>query len=108
MLSEKVLIKLQNTEYWKRPYGEWEKDTWNLYFEKFSNGSERSSHRDLGNELDILIKNLNPKSKEEWKILALKREVSVLHILRNVKVLTSIPSILRPVSASTGKSIQSH
>jgi len=31
----------------------------------------------LGNELDILIKNLNPKLKEGRKVLALKCEVGV-------------------------------
>ncbi|PKY55590.1 hypothetical protein RhiirA4_475159 [Rhizophagus irregularis] len=62
--------------YWERPYTQWKVSSWDdFYLEKYPNASKRKSHDSLGSELDALIKNLKPKTKNHNKVLLLKRNL---------------------------------
>jgi hypothetical protein len=79
MLSEEILNKVRHASYWKRPYTQWGINTWEpFYFETYPDAKSKwKLHNDLGNELDILIKNLKPGTKESNKALTLKNQLKV-------------------------------
>jgi hypothetical protein len=79
MIPEKILLKVCHSEYWKTPHTKWGIDTWDEYFfKKFPNEpNSRKSHRDLNGELEILTRNLSPKSKEGRKVLTLRKQLKV-------------------------------
>ena len=106
MLPEQVTREVHYVNYWKTPFAKWNLNTWEqFYLEQQPNGSKESLRRALGKELEVLIKYLKPKTRELKKALALscQLKVSILYVLRNVKILTRIVSVLRPVFAYTGK-----
>ncbi|CAG8628864.1 8602_t:CDS:2 [Rhizophagus irregularis] len=73
MLSEEVLHKVQHANYWKRSYIQWGIESWDqFYFKEFPNSTKQISHTMLGTELEILIRNLEPKSRKIRRLLDLK------------------------------------
>ena len=97
-MLEELLHRLHHADYWRKPYSQWSVNTWDqFYFEQYPNGPKQLSHRDLGRELRILVKNLDIKTRKGQKVLELIHElkelkVSILHILRNIKILTGVVS----------------
>ncbi|CAB4389866.1 unnamed protein product [Rhizophagus irregularis] len=79
MLTEKVLNKLVNTEYWRQSYTQWDVI---LYLKKYSNDTkeERKAYGALGTDLRVLFKNLKPRSKEGQKVRILKRQLKELKV----------------------------
>ncbi|PKC02471.1 hypothetical protein RhiirA5_453774 [Rhizophagus irregularis] len=54
----------------------WRIDTWDdFYYEQYPDESKWLSHRDLSKELDVLINNLEPETKERKKVAAVKRHL---------------------------------
>ena len=78
MLSEDILRQVQNVSYWKRPESQWNIDSWDRYYsETYPEKSRRKSHNTLGGELDVLIKNLEPKKSEYQRAFAFKRQLKI-------------------------------
>ncbi|CAB5385432.1 unnamed protein product [Rhizophagus irregularis] len=79
MLTEKVLNKLVNTEYWRQSYTQWDVI---LYLKKYSNDTkeERRAYGTLGTDLKVLFENLKPRSKEGQKVRILKRQLKELKV----------------------------
>jgi hypothetical protein len=78
MLSEEVLHKVQHANYWKRSYIQWGIESWDqFYFKEFPNSTKQISHTMLGTELEILIRNLEPKSRKSRRLLDLKCQLKV-------------------------------
>ncbi|CAG8719178.1 22063_t:CDS:2, partial [Rhizophagus irregularis] len=62
--------------FWQTSHTQWDLKTWDHFFsKKCPKASERKSHNDLGGELEILKKYLNPKSKESRKVHKLKHQL---------------------------------
>ncbi|CAB4422607.1 unnamed protein product [Rhizophagus irregularis] len=84
MLPETVNCNVHYSSYWERPYTQWKVSSWDdFYLEKYPNASKRKSHDSLGSELDALIKNLKPKTKNHNKVLLLKRNLEKLKSEKN-------------------------
>ncbi|CAG8588889.1 2904_t:CDS:2 [Acaulospora morrowiae] len=82
MLSKEVSCQLRYPDYWERSYSQWRVDTWNQFFCKKVPGTTKQMSCDaLVKELEILINNLKPRSKEIRKASWLKRELKVLRLL---------------------------
>ncbi|RGB22672.1 hypothetical protein C1646_677681 [Rhizophagus diaphanus] len=76
MLPELVLNKVLYKEFWKTSHTQWDLKTWDHFFsKKCLKASECKSHNDLGGELEILKKYLNPKSKESRQVRKLKHRL---------------------------------
>ena len=99
MLSKEILKKVRHAGYWKKHYTQWGLDTWDqFYFEQYPNVSKQESHDSLGNELEVLKKNLDSKTRKGRKVLYLtcQLKVSVL-CSQECKKLTSIVIVLQPI-----------
>ncbi|CAB4487973.1 unnamed protein product [Rhizophagus irregularis] len=84
MLPETVNCNVHYSSYWERPYTQWKLSSWDdFYLEKYPNASKWKSHDFLGSELDALIKNLKPKTKNHNKVLLLKRNLEKLKSEKN-------------------------
>ncbi len=78
MLPESAKRNVRHSSYWERPYTKWRVSTWDeFYSEKYPNASRQESHNSLGDELEVLINELKPKTKEHDMALAVKRNLEV-------------------------------
>ncbi|RHZ61838.1 hypothetical protein Glove_345g71 [Diversispora epigaea] len=81
MSSKEILnkLKLRHSSYWERPYTQWGINTWELFYSEAypEVTSKRKLRNDFGGELDVLVRNLEPGTRESKKVLALKRKLEV-------------------------------
>ncbi|GBC21673.2 hypothetical protein GLOIN_2v1763835 [Rhizophagus irregularis DAOM 181602=DAOM 197198] len=92
MLSEEVLHKVQHANYWKRSYIQWGIESWDqFYFKEFPNSTKQISHTMLGTELEILIRNLEPKSRKIRRLLDLKCQLKGRRASSQYEYLVSHP-----------------
>jgi hypothetical protein len=78
MLLKEILNKVHHSNYWRRPCMQWAINTWDtFYFGKYPNRPKVSSYHDLGKELHVLVKLLEPKTNEGKKALELKHQLKV-------------------------------
>ncbi|PKB97013.1 hypothetical protein RhiirA5_384957 [Rhizophagus irregularis] len=75
-INQKHREQIKINEFWQTSHTQWDLKTWDHFFsKKCPKASERKSHNDLGGELEILKKYLNPKSKESRKVHKLKHQL---------------------------------
>lgn len=77
-IRRSLTYKVQHANHWKRSYIQWGIESWDqFYFKEFPNSIKQISHTMLGTELEILIRNLEPKSRKSQRLLDLKCQLKV-------------------------------
>ncbi|CAG8653867.1 11415_t:CDS:2, partial [Dentiscutata heterogama] len=77
MITENTFSKLHYPDYWRNTFVLWsDTESWDsFYFEKNPNATKRLSRDALSAELDVLIRDLEPGTKEREKALAIKSDL---------------------------------